>query len=150
MNPLKLQILLGAVDKITAPLKAASGQSRMTAQDLLATKKRIKELESLALKSGQTQIFIETPYRNTALLQSLLQTLQTNTRLATSSGLTLATACTPGKSSSRAGTRVACLVSSLSWTFLSCVLALSGSSAVSSSVIACASSPGWLLLSPRA
>lgn len=56
--------------------------------------KRIKELESLALKSGQTQIFIETPYRNTALLQSLLQTLQTNTRLATSSGLTLATACT--------------------------------------------------------
>ena len=94
MNPLKLQILLGAVDKITAPLKAVSGQSRLTAQDLLATKKRIKELESLALKSGQTQIFIETPYRNTALLQSLLQTLQTNTRLATSSGLTLATACT--------------------------------------------------------
>jgi 16S rRNA (cytidine1402-2'-O)-methyltransferase len=56
--------------------------------------KRIKELESLALKSGQTQIFIETPYRNTALLQSLLQTLQTNTRLATSSGLTLASATT--------------------------------------------------------
>lgn len=50
MNPLKLQILLGAVDKITAPLKAASGQSRMTAQDLLATKKRIKELET---QSGQ-------------------------------------------------------------------------------------------------
>ncbi len=56
--------------------------------------KRIKELESLALKSGQTQIFIETPYRNTALLQSLLQTLQSNTRLATSSGLTLANAAT--------------------------------------------------------
>jgi len=35
--------------------------------------KRIKELESLALKTGQTQLFIETPYRNTALLQSLLQ-----------------------------------------------------------------------------
>lgn len=56
--------------------------------------KRIKDLESLALKTGQTQIFIETPYRNTALLQSLLQTLQTNTRLATSSGLTLASATT--------------------------------------------------------
>lgn len=56
--------------------------------------KRIKELESLALKSGQTQIFIETPYRNQALLQSLVQTLQANTRLATSSGLTLETACT--------------------------------------------------------
>ncbi|HHQ4580635.1 TPA: phage tail tape measure protein [Aeromonas hydrophila] len=52
MNPLKLQILLGAVDKLTAPLKAASGQSRMTAQDLLATKKRIKELET---QSGQIE-----------------------------------------------------------------------------------------------
>ena len=50
---------------------------------------RIRELESLALKTGQTQIFIETPYRNTALLQALLQTLQTNTRLALSCGLTL-------------------------------------------------------------
>ncbi len=54
--------------------------------------KRIRELESLALKTGQTQLFIETPYRNTALLQGLLQTLQHNTRLATSSGLTLDTA----------------------------------------------------------
>ena len=53
---------------------------------------RIRELESLALKTGQTQLFIETPYRNTALLQALLQTLQHNTRLATSSGLTLAQA----------------------------------------------------------
>lgn len=50
---------------------------------------RIKELESLALKTGQTQIFIETPYRNTALLQALMQTLQGNTRLALSCGLTL-------------------------------------------------------------
>ena len=50
MNPLKLQILLGAVDKLTAPLKAASGQSRTTAKDLAETKKRIKELET---QSGQ-------------------------------------------------------------------------------------------------
>lgn len=50
MNPLKLQILLGAVDKLTAPLKAASGQSRITAKDLIETKKRIKELET---QSGQ-------------------------------------------------------------------------------------------------
>lgn len=53
---------------------------------------RIKALESLALKTGQTQIFIETPYRNAALLQALLQTLQGNTRLAISCGLTLETA----------------------------------------------------------
>ncbi|WP_096669348.1 SAM-dependent methyltransferase [Polaromonas sp. AET17H-212] len=50
---------------------------------------RIRELESLALKTGQTQIFIETPYRNTALLQALLQTLQPGTRLALSCGLSL-------------------------------------------------------------
>jgi 16S rRNA (cytidine1402-2'-O)-methyltransferase len=52
---------------------------------------RIKELESLSLRGGQTQIFIETPYRNAALLQALVQTLQANTRLALSCGLTLGT-----------------------------------------------------------
>lgn len=51
--------------------------------------KRLRELETLALKTGQTQLLIETPYRNAALLQTLLQTLQPNTRLATASGLTL-------------------------------------------------------------
>ena len=50
---------------------------------------RIKQLESLALKTGQTQLMIETPYRNAALLQALQQTLQPHTRLATASGLTL-------------------------------------------------------------
>ena len=59
-----------------------------------AVSQRIKALELTSRKQRQTQLVIETPYRNTALLQSLLQTLQTNTRLATSSGLTLATACT--------------------------------------------------------
>jgi 16S rRNA (cytidine1402-2'-O)-methyltransferase len=50
---------------------------------------RIRELEALALRSGQTQLFIETPYRNAALLQALLQTLQHHTRLAVARGLTL-------------------------------------------------------------
>jgi 16S rRNA (cytidine1402-2'-O)-methyltransferase len=54
---------------------------------------RIKELELLVHKTGQTQLMIETPYRNAALLQALLQTLQANTRLATASGLTLPHAC---------------------------------------------------------
>ena len=58
-------------------------------QDAGERSQRIRELESLALKTGQTQMFIETPYRNTALLQALLQTLQGNTRLALSCGLTL-------------------------------------------------------------
>ena len=54
---------------------------------------RIKELENHILKTGQTQILIETPYRNQALLQTLLQTLQPTTRLASASGLTLSSAC---------------------------------------------------------
>ena len=50
---------------------------------------RLKALEKLALQTQQTQLFIETPYRNQALLSTLLQVLQASTRLATSSGLTL-------------------------------------------------------------
>ena len=52
--------------------------------DLLS--KRIKELEQLALKTGQTQLFIETPYRNASLLQTLIKQLQPNTRLAVKIG----------------------------------------------------------------
>lgn len=58
-------------------------------QDPAERTRRIRELEALALKSGQAQLFIETPYRNAALWQALLQALQQNTRLAVSSGLTL-------------------------------------------------------------
>ena len=53
---------------------------------------RLKALEALALKTGQTQIFIETPYRNEALLQTLLQVLQPSTRLSVSMGLSLPSA----------------------------------------------------------
>ena len=58
-------------------------------QDPAERGRRIRELEAMALKTGQTQLFIETPYRNAALLQALLQHLQHNTRLSVSSGLTL-------------------------------------------------------------
>jgi 16S rRNA (cytidine1402-2'-O)-methyltransferase len=51
--------------------------------------KRIKELEQLAIKTGQTQLFIETPYRNAGLLQTLIGNLHPNMRLAVSCGLTL-------------------------------------------------------------
>ena len=58
-------------------------------QDAGERAKRIRELEALALKHGQSQLFIETPYRNAALWQALLQHLQPQTRLAQASGLTL-------------------------------------------------------------
>lgn len=54
---------------------------------------RLKQLESLALKTGQTQLWIETPYRNAAMLGGLLQNLHANTRLAIASGLTLPSVC---------------------------------------------------------
>lgn len=50
---------------------------------------RIHELEAHSRKWGQTQLVIETPYRNGALLQSLVQHLQPRTRLSVSCGLTL-------------------------------------------------------------
>lgn len=58
-------------------------------QETTERTRRLRELEALALKTGQTQILIETPYRNAALLQALLQSLHAHTRLAISSGLTL-------------------------------------------------------------
>ncbi len=60
--------------------------------DSAARTQRIKDLEALALKTGQTQLFIEVPHRNAALLQALLAALKPTTRLSLSSGLTLATA----------------------------------------------------------
>jgi 16S rRNA (cytidine1402-2'-O)-methyltransferase len=59
-------------------------------QDATARTQRLRELETLALKTGQTQLFIETPYRNQALWDALLRGLQSSTRLARASGLTLA------------------------------------------------------------
>jgi 16S rRNA (cytidine1402-2'-O)-methyltransferase len=60
-------------------------------QDGAARTQRLRELENLAAKYGQTQLFIETPYRNQALWDALVNGLQGNTRLARASGLTLAT-----------------------------------------------------------
>jgi len=51
--------------------------------------RKIKDLEQWALKTGQTQLFIETPYRNVAMWSSLVSGLQAQTRLSFSSGLTL-------------------------------------------------------------
>ena len=57
--------------------------------DATGRAQRIRELEALAQKTGQTQLFIETPYRNAALLQGLLQTLKGTSRLAVCCGITL-------------------------------------------------------------
>lgn len=58
-------------------------------QEAAARTSRIRALEALALKTGQTQLFIETPYRNATLLAALAASLQAGTRLAVASALTL-------------------------------------------------------------
>ena len=60
-------------------------------QDANQRLSRIKQLEQLALQTGQTQMWIETPYRNAAMMTALLQGLQATTRLSVASGLTLPT-----------------------------------------------------------
>lgn len=54
--------------------------------------KQLRALEATAVKTGQTQICIETPYRNEALLKALVQGLQPGTRLAVMVNATLPSA----------------------------------------------------------
>ena len=51
----------------------------------------LKRIDDLARKSGSTQLFIETPYRNVAMLQSLLTACAADTLLAVAADLTLPT-----------------------------------------------------------
>ena len=57
--------------------------------DAGARSARIRELEADSRRASQTQLMIETPYRNTALLAALIEHLQASTWLAVSCGLTL-------------------------------------------------------------
>ena len=50
--------------------------------------KKLKMLESRAWTEGQTQLFIETPYRNHKMFQSLLAALRPQTRLCIAAGIT--------------------------------------------------------------
>ena len=49
---------------------------------------RIRELEKIVLKTGQTQIFIETPYRNMQLLEDLFSSLNDDSKLCIACELT--------------------------------------------------------------
>jgi 16S rRNA (cytidine1402-2'-O)-methyltransferase len=52
-------------------------------------KAALKYLEKLSQDKNQTQIFIETPYRNNKLLEDILQTLNPNTLLCIAADITL-------------------------------------------------------------
>jgi 16S rRNA (cytidine1402-2'-O)-methyltransferase len=59
--------------------------------DASARNQAIRALEQDSLKHQRTQLFIETPYRNNALLQALLQLLQPGTRLCIAADITAPT-----------------------------------------------------------
>ena len=56
----------------------------------LPRKKRIRELEVRSRKEDETQIFIETPYRNDALVAAVLEACDARTRLCVAADLTMA------------------------------------------------------------
>lgn len=51
--------------------------------------KRIKQVESRVYAENQTQIFIEAPYRNNQLLQTMVKQLSPNTRICVAADITL-------------------------------------------------------------
>ncbi|MCR5535298.1 MAG: SAM-dependent methyltransferase [Bacteroidaceae bacterium] len=50
--------------------------------------KKLKALETRAWNEHQTQLFIETPYRNLKMFQALVQTLRPQTRMCIAAGIT--------------------------------------------------------------
>lgn len=54
-------------------------------------KSAVKNLEKLSFEKNQSQIFIETPYRNNKMLEELTQTLHPNTLLCVAADITLPT-----------------------------------------------------------
>jgi len=54
-------------------------------------KKKLKDLERISRSYNQTQLFIETPYRNNKLIDTLYQSLQSNTKLCIACDISLKT-----------------------------------------------------------
>jgi len=66
--------------------------------DNVERKKQIKRLEELVLKHGQSQIIIETPFRNNQLLQALVETLSSQICISISTNLMNENECVISKS----------------------------------------------------
>ncbi|MHB1179246.1 MAG: SAM-dependent methyltransferase, partial [Daejeonella sp.] len=56
--------------------------------DKLQRANKIKELEGLAERHSQTQLFIETPFRNNPMLEEILRSCKPETRLCIACDLT--------------------------------------------------------------
>ena len=90
--------LIGPSSLLLALMASGLNGQRFAFQGYLPAKeadriKALRELEAESRKRGQTQIFIETPYRNRQLFDSILQHCQPATRLCVATDLSL-----PGES----------------------------------------------------
>ena len=90
--------LIGPSSLLLALMASGLNGQRFAFQGYLPAKeadrtKVLRELEGESKKRQQTQIFIETPYRNRAMFDAILQTCQPMTRLTVATDLTL-----PGES----------------------------------------------------
>jgi len=59
--------------------------------DKVQRSKKIKELEQISVQDDQTQLFIETPFRNNPMLEEILRTANSKTKLCIACDLTAAT-----------------------------------------------------------
>ena len=90
--------LIGPSSLLLALMASGLNGQRFAFQGYLPAKdgersKALQDLESESRKRKQTQLFIETPYRNRAMYDAILQACQPTTRLSVATDLTL-----PGES----------------------------------------------------
>ena len=95
---IKVVPLIGPSSLLLALMASGLNGQRFAFQGYLPAKevernKTLRELEAESRKRQQTQIFIETPYRNKALFEAILQSCQAATRVTVATDLTL-----PGES----------------------------------------------------
>jgi 16S rRNA (cytidine1402-2'-O)-methyltransferase len=86
--------LIGPSSLLLALMASGLNGQRFAFQGYLPTKdidrsKTLRELEAESRKRRQTQLFIETPYRNRAMFDAILQACQGTTRLCVATDLTL-------------------------------------------------------------
>jgi 16S rRNA (cytidine1402-2'-O)-methyltransferase len=86
--------LIGPSSLLLALMASGLNGQRFAFQGYLPAKeversKALRDLEAESRKRQQTQLFIETPYRNAAMFQSILQSCQLNTRMTVATDLTL-------------------------------------------------------------
>ena len=91
---LRVVPLIGPSSLLLALMASGLNGQRFAFQGYLPAKeiersKAIRDLETESRKRQQTQLFIETPYRNAAMFQSIVQSCQPNTRLTVATDLTL-------------------------------------------------------------